>query len=353
VLSAFITNDSTAGLLATLAPSGELTINFASILPEIAVAGSYLSVPRLGKVNTFERHFALAVTKPHATSIKDVKVELLAAASDALVFDGAPGEDVQLRSDGTIYVLGTFKRNARCTVNSTPPPTDTVDYRFTINAVDTEGKILTATYTLPGGTPLWRAPDGLSRYGFRDCGGDDWCSKGAYDWIVANKSLLKAIDDISGEHGRNIGHRGHDKGTDIDMYHFYLFPGADPKIAKSNYTQLLARVFDLPKMFSSNPNDAGVGLAANAQVTAWVNQTRAGIDNLASLSSVKLLFYIDGPSNAALPKHWGSTLLRTGQIAVSGKPIDLNLGLWNNSKYRPDINHYSHVHISLDPKHLS
>jgi hypothetical protein len=40
--------------------------------------------------------------------------------------------------------------------------------------------------------------------------------------------MVRAIDDISGEHGRNIGHTNHMHGTDIDMMRYITLPDANP-----------------------------------------------------------------------------------------------------------------------------
>jgi hypothetical protein len=55
-----------------------------------------------------------------------------------------------------------------------------------------------------------------------------WCARGTYKWIIENRAMVRAIDDISGEHGRNIGHTNHMHGTDIDMMRYITLPDANP-----------------------------------------------------------------------------------------------------------------------------
>jgi murein endopeptidase len=97
-------------------------------------------------------------------------------------------------------------------------------------------------------------PDGFERFGQGtiDIGGDDWASRGAYNWLAANKNLITRINDISGEHGRNIGHSSHKHGTDIDMFHFYTFQkGASGKV---NYSQLIENVVSAKNTDSDDQN---------------------------------------------------------------------------------------------------
>lgn len=72
-------------------------------------------------------------------------------------------------------------------------------------------------------------PDGLPRFGPtvgpRDPGGDDWCVPSTYAWLDAHRPLLTPINDIPGEHARDLEHLEHETGRDIDMFHIYVFPG--------------------------------------------------------------------------------------------------------------------------------
>ncbi len=304
---------------------------------------TYYSVPASGNTNTFHRYFDLDISKPDGSTIDKVKVELLGAGSDALIVDEEPGTNIQLINDKTIRVLATFKANAS-SINSVPPPSNSIQYRFTVTAKDADGNLLSDNKIESGKHPLWRMPTGFPRYSTRDTGLDDWCTKGTYNWMIANQSQLEAINDISGEHGKDIGHHTHAKGSDIDMYHFYLFPGADSNNGLSNYNMLVARINDLPKLNSTVPVVLAVGQTAKAQIISWITVSRAGIDSLAALPSVSQVIYA---SNAGGPNI--TALLRTGKVTVNGKEFDLGTGTWINAKHLAIPPHHHHVHITLNP----
>lgn len=356
-LTAFATNIGDSQLPtsvnARLEVGGSLSINSVGPLDDSWVARNdktYYSVPESGRRNAFQRRNELDVTKPEGSTITNLKVELLAGGSSAMVLDEAPGANVSVVDDKTLRTTVTFDTQSS-TVNGVPPPTNTIQYRYTLAARAADGSKLTAEKTDTGKRPLWRLPPGLPRYSLREPGGDDWTSQRSYNWIVANLGLLRAINDISGEHGKDLGHAGHGRGSDIDMYHFYTFPGANPNSGSSNYQQLVARVKDLPKLKSSTPLLRAQGLAAMAQVTAWILASRDGLDALAANADVQQIGYIrGGPGSSGISgAAWGHRLLTTGLVTVDGAEYDLNVGSWANAKYHAWANHHHHVHIALDP----
>jgi hypothetical protein len=152
-------------------------------------------------------------------------------------------------------------------------------------------------------------------------------------------SLLTAINDVSGEHARNIGHSSHQYGTDIDMFHFYKFPNAVS--GKDNYAKLRA---DTLLAIQTGTN----GTAARQRVINWVSATRAGLDKLAAKAEVSQLLYAKGSSATGLAEGWARDLLKTGQTTVSGQALNLGLGTWTNSKYVPRSDHDDHVHVTLN-----
>ncbi|GAB2862011.1 hypothetical protein GCM10027277_33210 [Pseudoduganella ginsengisoli] len=355
-LSAFATNIGDeilpTSVYAKLAPSAHIDINAVSPAPDAWVShnnGSYYSVPPTGQNSTFQRRFNLDVVKPDDVTVENVKVEMLGAGDDALVLDEAVGMDANWVDDHTLRVIGTFKSHAS-TVTAAPPPTSATRYRFTLKAKDGEGNTLDASKTDVDKHPLWRMPSSLPRFGGRDAGGDDWCSKGAYEWMQENAAMLEPVNDVSGEHGKDLGHASHAKGTDIDMYHFYLFAGANADSGTSNYEKLVQRLLDLPKLTSTNAATRAQGQAAKAEIQSWIAATRAGIDKLAALGSVTQVGYIrSGPGSGAISgADWGAVLLRTGTVTVNGSPFDLEVGTWDNSKYFPWPNHHHHVHVTLN-----
>jgi hypothetical protein len=310
---------------------------------------TYYSIPATGQTNHFKRRFKLALSRSDDVTINKVKVELTGAGQETLVFEEAPGANAEAVAADTLRVLASFAPNP-ATLGSAPPPTDTIRFRFTITGSDGAGNTLSDTLTDVPKHPLWHAPATMARFSRpADPGDDDWCAKATYEWIGAHPDVLRAVNDISGEHGKNLGHQGHAKGTDIDMYHFYLFPGANASSGTANYQHLLAAVRDLPKLDSSDPAQRALGSAARERINAWIGASRNGIDAAAVLPTVSQVGYIrGGPDSAGLAANWGQRLLQAGIVRVGGKDYDLGAGSWNNPKYYPWPDHHHHVHLTLD-----
>jgi hypothetical protein len=258
---------------------------------------------------------------------------------------------VQILDEETLRVRVSVKPKPS-TVPSQPPPTHQLKYRFKVIA-NADGTDVFDEKDSGECNGLWRMPDGFSRYSIREAGGDDWCSRGTYNWLSANSSLITRINDISGEHGRNIGHTSHKRGTDIDMFHFYTFPGAQS--GGQNYNKLVENV-KLAVTAGSG------GQAAKQRVTEWVTASQVGLDALAAKAEVKKLIYANGwgfdskdhPGELGLNSGWAYDLLTTGQTSVNGTILDLGTGVWTNTndKYDPADDHNDHVHIALDPSKL-
>lgn len=192
------------------------------------------------------------------------------------------------------------------------------------------------------------------RYGSRDDGHDDWGARGTYNWLKQNAGLIREVDDISGEHGRNIGHTTHQFGTDIDTYHFYRFAGATS--GTDNYNRLRNAVLTafgtLQADGTSNPNPPAAASQAVANLIDFVNETRRGLDNLAALNTVSRIYYAIGSAGSGLANGWARSLIETGKVTktVNGvaRTLDLGVGNWNNAKVAYNSVHNNHVHITLD-----
>ena len=327
--------------------------------PATANDGSYYSIPRPGASNVLARSFTVELTKPSGSTLTTVRLDLQNAGGGTLmtvVQDAAPGTAdvvVLAETDTTarLKVRATIS-NPASSVASQPPSTRDLTYHFVVKATDANGNELSDEKDASGKRALWRMPDGLGRYGGRDAGGDDWAARGTYNWLVANTALLTEINDISGEHGRNIGHASHGRGTDIDTYHFYRFPGAVS--GGQNYASLAA---DLVLAFQSlTLPPAPAATAAFNRVAAWLAATRLGLTNLTALGSVSQVIYCSGTAVSGVAGGWCSGLIRTGSasrtVAGPSGPVVQTLafgGSFNNAKmlYRND--HNDHVHITLNP----
>lgn len=318
-----------------------LSVQINSATPDTVVPttgdSTYYSIPRSGGTNVNARFFTLRFTKPATATIKKVVVrmgDLNTNNEMMVVLDEGLGNNVSV-SGNTLRVRVTMHTNAS-TINSTPPPTWRYFYRFKL-VVEENGQEAFDEKDSGRRNPLWRMPDGFARYSTRDRGEDDWCTHGVYLWMQEHRNLLQAINDISGEHARDIGHATHQFGRDIDMYHFYNFPGATS--GGTNYTLLRQNVI----------NAAGGNAEARQRVIGFVNATRQGMAALAALDTVVNMRYALGAAGGGLPAGWARDLITTGQTTVSGQAFNLDLGTWTNAKYLPRADHNDHVHIALTP----
>jgi len=326
--------------------------------PATANDGSYYSIPRPAGRNVLHRTFDVELTKPSGSTLTAVTLELRDGAGSVLqtalqdVAPGGAGVSVVTQNDTSakLRVRATID-NPASTIASQPPPTRNLTYHFIVKGTSAEGLELKDEKDASGKRALWRMPDGIGRYGGRDDGFDDWAARGTYNWLAANSGLIREINDISGEHGRNIGHATHGRGTDIDTYHFYRFPGAVS--GGQNYDLLRA---DVVAAFGTlqNPAPPAATTAFN-RVAAWITATRNGLTSLANLNTVSQLIYCQGVAANGLPAGWCSGLIRTGSVTrtVAGPngPVNQTLnfgGNFANAKvvYRND--HNDHLHVTLN-----
>ncbi len=338
---------------ATLGADAGLTINTITrdnVNPTVGQSNRF-SIPRAGQLNTFQRRFDVTYTKPEGVTITNVKTELLTSGGAVLqtVVDEAPGSNrVQQINDTTLRIEVTFSTTPS-QVNSTPPPTDQIRYRFTLKGQKEDGEELTSEPKDSAAFfALWRMPDGIARYGARDNGLDDWASQRTYQWLDANRNLVTRIDDISGEHARNIGHQTHAEGRDIDMFHVYTFPNGGAS-GTQNYLRLQANVQ------AALAGDA----ASAARVNAWATDTRARFDSLIADNRVQRIYYAvgsavqGGQNQAQLTNGWAQALLQTGTYtAPNGITLALPAGAWgnaNSAELQFNATHNNHFHVMLTP----
>lgn len=331
--------------------------------PATANDGSYYSIPRPSAANTLQRTFDVELTKPTGSVLTTVNVELRSGAGAVLqtvlqdVAPGAAGVAVLSQDDTSAKLrVRVTHDNPASAVASQPPPTRDIAYRFIVKGTAADGTELKDEKDAGGKRSLWRMPDGIGRYSGRDPGGDDWAARGTYNWLVTNSGLIREINDISGEHGRNIGHTTHGRGTDIDAYHFYRFPGAVS--GGQNYTELQNDMLAAFGTLTSPPPAAAT--QAFTRVAAWITATRNGLTNLTALNTVAQINYCSGTATGGVPAGWCSALIRTGTISrtVAGPngavTETLNFGgAFANAKviYRND--HNDHVHVTLNAGQIS
>ncbi|HJU41334.1 MAG TPA: carboxypeptidase-like regulatory domain-containing protein [Vicinamibacterales bacterium] len=337
---------------AQLTAEADLTIN--AVEPDTVNPtrgdSSFYSIPRAGDMNVFERWFTLRITKPDQAPITQVRVILRGAGDLQTIYEEAPGPNVQIVDNERLRVRVSYQTVAS-TVNSIPPPIHQITYRFRVQA-DYNGQTLEDERDSGIRRGLWRMPNGFPRYGGvpRDPGLDDWASRGTYLWMQANAGLLTRIDDISGEHARDIGHTTHERGVDIDEFHYYTFPGGAVS-GGANYTQLTNNVF----------NALNGDAAAAGRVADWVTATRNGLAALHADNRVNRLYYAIGNAGQRqvaplqvirLNGGWARALIRDGTFtAASGQVLNTGLGVWalaGSQRITYNAIHNSHIHIALN-----
>ncbi|WP_201496831.1 hypothetical protein [Rubrivivax sp. A210] len=346
-------------VLATLESTATLLIGAVSsdTIPGAANDGNYYSIPRPSASNLLQRTFDIDVSKPSRSVLRNLSVELRSGSGEVLqtvLQDATPGSaEVQVISlDDTSAILRvrvTHEMSASI-VASQPPPARDIVYRFMVTATTAEGGDLRDEKSVGVKRALWRMPDGIARYGRRDAGGDDWVARGTYGWLLTNSGLIREIDDISGEHGRNIRHHTHGRGTDVDTFHFYRFPGAGS--GGQNFLALQTNVIGAFGLLSSPAPQAAI--QAYNRVAAWVTATRNGLAALAELDSVAQIIYCSGTPISGVAAGWCSALIRTGVISrtrfeTSGSVVEsLNFGgSFSNAKVIFRNDHNDHVHVTL------
>ncbi len=296
---------------------------------------TYFSIPASGAKNFFERTFTLKLRKPTNVTIGTVKAEVRSPTGNMNLFEeGVGGANVQ-QIDATTLRVRVTMHTFNSTVVTIPPPTNTIWYYFKITATQNGNPVTPAEKESELLHPLWRMPTGFARYSAREPGEDDWCSDSTFGWLDSNRLLITKINDISGEHSLNLTHSEHTKGTDIDMYHFYTFPGAIS--GKDNYNKLLADVLV-----------ALQNAAAKQRVKDWVTVSRTGLSALDSNASTVRIIYARGSTASGLTTGWAETLLKTGQVTVNGQLLNLGIGTtWSCTKCKFKTDHNDHIHIDL------
>lgn len=297
----------------------------------------YFSVPRAGDTNVFERFLEMRYTKPETATVENVKVELLGPGALMTILDEGPGANVDVKTEDFMRVRVSL-HDTPSELSGVPPECHGIKYKVTLTCTLENGESAEDTKETEHLVALWRMPDGFARFpaSSRDPGGDDWCSRGAFSWLQANKAKVTPINDISGEHARDIGHVTHAHGTDIDMFHWYRYPGAVS--GKNNYDLLAEDVLAI-----------GSGHDALSRLASWVTATRAGIDALAPMVTVRGIYYAWGAKlGTQVDEGWAWQLLTKGTITVAGVEYGLSLGDWLQYKYVPRSDHDDHVHLILN-----
>ena len=306
------------------------------------------SVPLINETNALHRWFLMNVDVPDGATITRVKAEILDSSNAVLstLYDEAPGANVQLPSATMIRARASMATPS--TLNTVRPPAHNITYRFTVYANSAEGEEISGEASSRIMRALWRMQeywrDPARRYGMRDPGHDDWLSARTWDYLQNHGNLLTRIDDISGEHGRDIGHETHDVGTDIDLYHTFTFAGATS--GGDNHNRLrnaVVRALALPEAQT---------VQDRADINAWVSTTRQTLSAVLTNTDAQRIYYSIGNGYAAqgiaLPRGSARTLLVSGTLTASGATLNTGLGPWGFDQTRLTYNavHNSHWHVA-------
>ncbi|WP_237152450.1 hypothetical protein [Oryzibacter oryziterrae] len=330
---------------ASLGPiDSDFSVSYVGVTSATSGPKDVVSIPRPTKKNAFEKLAVFDIDSPAAAKTSDitnVKVQLLlgaSATSGTEIYSGA----VKKISDRRFAVPVTFTRSEASTVGSTPPAYGRVGYL--VNVTAKIASVTTTTTSQPAlDLPLWRMPDAIPRFGWREAGGDSWLARGTYTWLETNASAITRVDDISGEHGSNLGHVTHQRGTDIDIFQFYSLNSSR---GLSNYIALEAAA---RKAVTGTPSEV---TAAVAKLTTAITAERTGLTTLASNWSVTQLFTGMGRKVPnVLPAGWLKALMTTGTFTGANTAhtvVTIDSGATISSKVHFNDSHNSLDHITLN-----
>jgi hypothetical protein len=307
-----------------------------------------LSIPIVGSsdgtVNTFHRPATATLQFDDTAPVTVTNVELdLADASGNVIdtlFNGPIGGSVTQPDPHTLTLDLTYNSGTKASsfTDRTVIP-DQVSFNLIVTGTQNGASAASQNNSFIFNSLVPATSDpvvaGLGRYPKDPLGGGDWAKNETVNWMDGNAGLLNKFNDISGEHGRNVGHKTHNSGTAIDIFQF---DPADGSSGAANYAAL-----------ASIANAAAGGdVASQAQIATWVQENRAGLDALFNTGSVTKVYIGRGTQIQNLAISWEKIAMETGQLAVaSGTMIDLGVGPWTRSWEMAIPGHETHHHIQL------
>lgn len=301
-----------------------------------------ISIPRLGETNAFDRTVQVDLVQTGATpvtvsQITNVKISANIGGAPVVIYEASSAPNAQ--STTRFLAPLAFRSPASASPFQTnPPPNTTINYTIEVTANQH-----TATASTPAYTALWRAAT-ASRSGLfsgRDLpGGDDWAAQSMYFWLLANHASLPRQNDISGEHGQDLGHTTHRFGGDIDLFLF----GAELNGVRARDNQYAVEAVARTAM-GTNATDAAAALTT---LTAWVEAQRVGIRRLCDDADVR---YFYGPRGRALaggiPRDWVLALIENGTVAVGTRSLTVGGGYTPCGKFSGRSDHDDHYHVGV------
>ena len=292
------------------------------------------SLPYEGDFNSVQRKLTVdLIGRPEGVSINNVSVDVVEFGNGnihARVVDEAPS--AQGRVQHLVPEFGREQLVLTVTYDQTKPsmmpdkgvpPFDRFEYVVTITADEgiplegSQGSYQTE-FSTPAFQAFWKA-NLDARTGCRESGGDDWSVRSTILWLNANLDVVPAVDDINGEHNRNLGHAEHETGKAI------------------NIRQFPSSVIDLPsglKNYIALRDDVRQAFLGDApalgRVDEWFQANRAGFAGIAAAGGVQRIFVAESPAGKVLPANWFYDLFTLGTISDGKVELDLPSGPWTH-----------------------
>lgn len=299
--------------------------------------------------NTFAKRLKLSFTGVKADALAPLKVYVEAPGVSATpIVDTAKTPQAFTKTgDQSAELLVTATSPNPLFPLSLAPANFFNTFKYKV-AYETKGsKPCLFEFESPSATALYRGPS-IGRYSSkRDLGGDDWLAPGAYDWLTENSDLR--YDDISGEHGVDIGHDGHMRGLNIDLLQFY---GASTATGCDNYTAV--RNAAITAMIGNTANKRE---DARQKLIGFIEAQRNGLERLNNDTSVLKIYAGNGePScvkgvgfSKTLPTNWLRDLILTGKTQTTKGPLEVGGGSFL-TKVSFNRIHNNHNHVDVRPR---
>jgi Fe-S cluster assembly iron-binding protein IscA len=232
-----------------------------------------------------------------------------------------------------------------------------------------------AGVTIPRFGPMISGPVTNATNIGRDLGGDDWATQNTINWLKAIQSQtffvpvisgeIVSYNDISGEHGRNLGHKTHGDGTKIDIFQFATINNATS--GGENYQNLVSAANSAAlELFKANLGISSYNRSFMDTVVNFIIKNRKGIDDLNESGNVKNIIFGNGNGfgQGILAPDWLKKLMCFGRLdLLDGPSVYLGgpngLGYFGNGDatwtptkwvyFQGDHNDHLHVTLTFPP----
>lgn len=332
--------------------------------PEID--GDTVSIPNTGIRNTFDFRLPVQVKRLDLEENNLLTSADVTSASLQLEYIGAGGNPTDIFQgsvtqlsdrNNNIEVQAAFvDPNPQSPISTVPPATELVKYTITLD-VNVDGNTQQVETSFTDLIGLYVTQDNLIDYLHdrpQDEGGDKWTHPLLWEYLQDNGDLFSEINDISGEHGVDLGHISHKQGLDIDT-RFYV--NVDPGGGVFRWlrrTAILAIRGDQ---------------AAISSVTTFISDQHTGLQAVADTGDLNLVYgpigwrrFTEpnpppGMDPIVLPSNWAEELFEDGTITDDQGVVVLDIGQSMSTElkrlYHPDAGHEDHYHFDFQENDLN